>query len=131
MKKRFFGVKQPDFATVAARLLDQDGWHLFCSSYSGFLCEAIAIAARNKLIKEREMDQVNNSETLTSGIQSSGFGSQTSGASTLETIKETVADKLHAAASTIQQKARQNQENAVAGYAGQAAGWLDDAAEYV
>lgn len=76
------------------------------------------------------MDQVNSSESLTAG-QGAGFGSQSSGGSTLETIKETVADKLHAAASTIQQKAGQNQENAVAGYAGQAAGWLDNAAEYV
>ena len=77
------------------------------------------------------MDQMNSSETLTAGNQSSGFGPQSSGGSTLDTIKETVADKLHSAASTLQQKAGQNRENAVAGYAGQAAGWLDDAAEYV
>lgn len=77
------------------------------------------------------MDQVNNSETLTTGNQSSSFGLQSGDASTLDTIKETVANKLHAAASTIQQKAGQSQDNAVAGYAGQAAGWLDDAAEYV
>jgi len=77
------------------------------------------------------MDQTNSSESLTAGNRTSSFGSQTSGASTLDTIKETVADKLHAAASTIQQKAGQNRESPVAGYAGQAAGWLDDAAEYV
>lgn len=77
------------------------------------------------------MDQMNSSETLTTGNKSPGFGSQSSGASTLDTIKDTVANKLHAAASTIQQKAGQNQESPVAGYAGQAAGWLDDAAEYV
>jgi ElaB/YqjD/DUF883 family membrane-anchored ribosome-binding protein len=77
------------------------------------------------------MDQMNRSETLTTGNQSSSFGSQSTAGSKLDTIKETVADKLHAAASTIQQKAGENQQNAVAGYAGQAAGWLDDAAEYV
>ena len=78
------------------------------------------------------MDQANSNESLIAGKQSSGFGSQSSTASTLDTIKGTVADKLHAAATTIQQKAGQSQENAVvAGYAGQAAGWLDDAAEYV
>ena len=77
------------------------------------------------------MDQTNSSEFLTAGNQSSSFGSQTSGASKLDIIKETVADKLHAAATTIHQKAGQNQESPVAGYAGQAAGWLDDAAEYV
>lgn len=77
------------------------------------------------------MDQMNSSETLTTSNQSSSFGSQSSGASMLDTIKETVAGKLQAAATTIQQKAGENQESPVAGYAGQAAGWLDDAAGYV
>lgn len=77
------------------------------------------------------MDQVNGSESLIPGETSRGFESQPAGSSTFDIVKETVADKLHAAASTIQQKAGQNQENAVAGYAGQAAGWLDDAADYV
>ena len=77
------------------------------------------------------MDQM-NSESLTADRETSSFGSKsTSGSSTLETIKDTVADKLHAAAGAIQQKADQNQNNPAAGYAGQAAGWLDDAAEYV
>jgi len=77
------------------------------------------------------MDQM-KSESLTPDIQTSGFGSQsTSGSSTLETIKDTVADKLHAAAGVIQQKAGQNEDSPVAGYAGQAAGWLDNAADYV
>ncbi|MEK6299255.1 MAG: DUF883 C-terminal domain-containing protein [Acidobacteriota bacterium] len=76
------------------------------------------------------MDPMNRSETA--GKEVSSYGSpSTSGVSTLDTIKDTVADKLHAVAGAIQQKAGQNQENAVAGYAGQAAGWLDDAAEYV
>lgn len=78
------------------------------------------------------MDQMNRSDSLTAGKEISSYGSQsTSGVSTLDTIKDTVAEKLHAVAGAIQQKAGQNQENAVAGYAGQAAGWLDDAAEYV
>lgn len=78
------------------------------------------------------MDPMNRSESLTAGKEISSYGSpSTGGVSTLDTIKDTVADKLHAVAGAIQQKAGQNQENAVAGYAGQAAGWLDDAAEYV
>ena len=78
------------------------------------------------------MDQMNRNEGLTVDRGTSGFGSKTmSTSTTLETIKDTVADKLHAAAGTIQQKAAQSQENAIAGYAGHAAGWLDDAAEYV
>ena len=77
------------------------------------------------------MDQTKSSGSLTTGNQTSSFGSQPTGGSTLDTFKETVADKLHAAASTIQQKVGENQESPVAGYAGQAAGWLDDAAEYV
>lgn len=80
---------------------------------------------------DHDINQMNSSEALTTGNQRSGFGSQSTAGSTLETIKETVADKLHAAASTIQQKVGENQESPVAGYAGQAAGWLDDAAEYV
>ena len=78
------------------------------------------------------MDRMNSSESLTADRQTSSFGSQsTSGGSTWETIKDTVADKLHAAAGVIQQKAGQNEDSPVAGYAGQASGWLDDAAEYV
>lgn len=77
------------------------------------------------------MDQT-NSETEIAERETPGFGSRsTSGGSAFETIKDTVADKLHAAAGAIQQKADQNQNNAAAGYAGQTAAWLDDAAEYV
>jgi len=75
------------------------------------------------------MDQTTRDESLTAADRI-GFGSQSRG-STLETIKETVADKLHAAASVIQERAEKNHETAAAGYATQAAGWLDDAAEYV
>ena len=78
------------------------------------------------------MDQMSRSEGLTADKENSSFGSESMRSSaTLETIKDTVADKLHAAAGAIQQKAVQNQENAMAGYAAQAAGWLDEAAEYV
>ncbi len=77
------------------------------------------------------MDQMNSNEGLTTTGQAPAFDSQSSGGSTLDTIKENVADKLHAAANTIQQKAAQNQSNPAAAYAGQAAGWLDGAADYV
>lgn len=76
------------------------------------------------------MDQMNRSENLGPGKQSFRSGSA-SGSSTLDTIKDKVADKLHAAAGAIQQKAGQSQGNQAAGYASQAAGWLDDAAEYI
>jgi ElaB/YqjD/DUF883 family membrane-anchored ribosome-binding protein len=65
------------------------------------------------------MDQMNNRDSLTAGIE--GYGSQSASGVSLDTIKDTVADKLHAVAGAVQQKAGQNQ----------AAGWLDDAAEYV
>ncbi len=78
------------------------------------------------------MDQMSDSKVLSGDKETFSFGSESMRSNaTLETIKDTVADKMHAAASAIQQKAAQNQENAIAGYAGQAAGWLDDAAEYV
>jgi len=78
------------------------------------------------------MDQMNNSNSLT-GNEDFRYGSQggsTSAGGSLDTIKEAVADKLHAAAGAIQQKAGQNQQDQ-GGYIGQAAGWLDNAAEYV
>lgn len=80
------------------------------------------------------MVQINGSDSFATGTEISRGGSQsTSSVSSLDAIKDTVADKLHAVAGAIHQKTGpgQNQENAVAGYAGQAAGWLDDAAEYV
>ena len=78
------------------------------------------------------MDQMSDSEGLAGDKETLSFRSESMRSNaTLETIKDSVADKMHAAAGAIQQKAAQNQENAMAGYAGQAAGWLDDAAEYV
>jgi ElaB/YqjD/DUF883 family membrane-anchored ribosome-binding protein len=74
------------------------------------------------------MDQMNRDSFTAGGL---GYGSQSASAVSLDTIKDTVADKLHAVAGAIQQKAGQNPEVAGAGYAGQAAGWLDDAAGYV
>ena len=56
---------------------------------------------------------------------------QTSQTTTLDTIKDTVANKLHAAAGVIQQKASQSPNTTAGSYAGQAANWLGDAAEYV
>ena len=75
------------------------------------------------------MDQTNDNQSLT---PVSDFAPKAPGAnSTFEVIKHTVADKLHTAADIVQQKVEQNQGTAVAGYASQASGWLDDAAEYV
>lgn len=56
---------------------------------------------------------------------------QPSQTSTLDTIKDTVASKLHAAAGVIQQKASESPNTTAGSYAGQAANWLDDAAGYV
>ena len=53
------------------------------------------------------------------------------GKSTVESVKNKVADKLHSAADIIEKKVEQNQENPVADYASQASAWLDDAADYV
>lgn len=75
---------------------------------------------------------MNHSETLTEGQQTYNFRSEPTGrGSTLESVKDAVSDKLHAAAGVIQQKAGQNEGSPVSDYAGMAAGWLDDAAEYV
>jgi ElaB/YqjD/DUF883 family membrane-anchored ribosome-binding protein len=51
--------------------------------------------------------------------------------STLESMKSTVADKLHNVADIIDKKVEQNRGSAVAGYAKNASDWLDNAAEYV
>jgi len=78
------------------------------------------------------MDQMYRGDGLINGKESSSHGSpSTSVGSALDTIKDTVADKLQSAAGAIQQKAAQNQASPVAGYAGQAAGLLHDAADYV
>ena len=78
------------------------------------------------------MIQINDTESLTGGTEASRFGFQSrSSNSTFDTFKDTVAEKLHSAAGAIQDKAGQNPNNAVAGYASQAAGFLDGAAEYV
>jgi ElaB/YqjD/DUF883 family membrane-anchored ribosome-binding protein len=85
-----------------------------------------------ELIKERVMDDLNDTESMLGRPESSrlGFQPRTSN-STLDTVKETVAEKLHVAAGAIQDKAGQNPDNPVSSYASQAAGFLDDAANYV
>jgi hypothetical protein len=80
--------------------------------------------------RRSDMDQINRDSSFTAGNEESRYGSQASGVS-LDTIKDTVADKLHAVATAIQQKPGQNQEDRSTGYIGQAAGWLDNAADYV
>ena len=78
------------------------------------------------------MNQTNRTDSLTEGQSIANLGSEEkSGSTALETFKDDVAGKLHAAADVIQQKASQNQSSPAAAYAGQAARWLDGAAEYV
>ena len=69
------------------------------------------------------MDQMKRSGSVSPG--------NPSGSSTLETIKDTVADRLNAGAGIIRQKVEQTQDDALAGFAGQASAWLDSAADYV
>jgi ElaB/YqjD/DUF883 family membrane-anchored ribosome-binding protein len=74
--------------------------------------------------------ETNNAESLTSVRDTSRYGSSPrSGNSTLDNIKTTVADKLKSAAQTLGAKSGQN--TAVSQYAGQASGWLNNAADYV
>ncbi|HKA23000.1 MAG TPA: DUF883 C-terminal domain-containing protein [Blastocatellia bacterium] len=63
------------------------------------------------------------------GISSTGSSLQDS--STFDDVKQRVADKLHAAAQTIQSKAAENQQSQLAGYANTAAEWLDDTSTYI
>ena len=78
------------------------------------------------------MDQSNRSYGVDDRRQlDSGFGSEATGVSTVETLKDTVAGKLQAAATAIQNNVGQNQNSTLAKYGGQAANWLDGAADYV
>ena len=77
------------------------------------------------------MAGINQSERLTAGNENTSFEASSGGNSALDRVKETVAEKLHAAAGAIHQRAEQNQENAASAYAGQAAAWLDSASDYV
>lgn len=78
------------------------------------------------------MDQMNRTDGLATDEQLSDFRREpTNASSTLDTFKDGVADKLHAAAGIIHEKAGQNQNSTTAAYASQAANWLDDAAGYV
>lgn len=72
------------------------------------------------------MQQVNRSEDLT---LSPGTTQAHNSGSTFNNIKTTVAEKLHSAATAIRQKGGQNE--ATAGYAGQASDLLNTAADYV
>ena len=76
------------------------------------------------------MDQINNNESLTPVQNRSGQEPQSpSGASKFDNIKSTVADKLKSAATALKAKGEQNTN--VSGYASQASGWLEGAADYV
>ena len=74
--------------------------------------------------------ETNNTDTLTPVQNTSRYGSTPRGGnSTLDNIKTTVADKLKSAAQTLSEKSGQN--TTVSQYAGQASGWLNNAADYV
>lgn len=78
------------------------------------------------------MDQINDSDGFAAGTKIARDSSpSTTNVSSLDAIKDTVADKLHAVAGAIQQRAGQDQGSGISSYAGRASGWLDDAAEYV
>ena len=77
------------------------------------------------------MDQSNRSYGVDRRELDSDFRSEPSRASTVDTLKDTVAGKLQSAASAIQRNAGQNKNPTLSKYAGQAASWLDDAAGYV
>lgn len=78
------------------------------------------------------MDQANRGDGVEGRRRlDSGFGSEATGVSTGETLKDTVAGKLQAAATAIQKNLGQNQNATLAKYGGQAANWLDGAADYV
>jgi ElaB/YqjD/DUF883 family membrane-anchored ribosome-binding protein len=74
--------------------------------------------------------EINNTESLTPVRDTSQYGTSPGGGkSTLNNIKATVADKLKSAAQTLGQKS--GQDSTVSQYAGQASGWLNNAADYV
>jgi ElaB/YqjD/DUF883 family membrane-anchored ribosome-binding protein len=74
------------------------------------------------------MDQTNNPQSMT--LETTTNRTEPRNAeSKLDTIKNTVADKLHSAASAVRQKAEG--QGTGANYAGKAATFLDDAAGYV
>ena len=76
------------------------------------------------------MDQINDNESLTPvQNRSSNEPQSMSGGSKFDNIKSTVADKLKSAAQTLKAKGEQNTN--VSGYASQASGWLEGAADYV
>jgi hypothetical protein len=74
--------------------------------------------------------ETTNSESLTPVRDTSRYGtSPGGGSSTLDNIKTTVADKLKSAAQALGEKG--GQDSTVSQYAGQASGWLNNAADYV
>lgn len=76
------------------------------------------------------MDQIHNTEGLTSVRDTYENKPQSSsGNSTFNNFKSTVADKLKTAAETLKGKAAQN--SSTSNYAQQASGWLEGAADYV
>jgi ElaB/YqjD/DUF883 family membrane-anchored ribosome-binding protein len=76
------------------------------------------------------MQRIDDTDPLT-GEKTTGLEPQDrTKKSTLDTVKNTVAEKLHSAAGALKQRAGQ-QQGAMSGYADKASTWLDDAAGYV
>jgi hypothetical protein len=76
------------------------------------------------------MKEMNDTESLTPVRDTSDYGTQSRGGnSTLDNIKNTVAEKLKTASEAL--KGRAGQNTPVSGYASQASGWLAGAADYV
>lgn len=75
------------------------------------------------------MEQLNNTEGLASPRASIDFESGPGRNATLDNIKAKVATGLKSAAASLRQKAPQT--GPMSGYASQASGWLDNAADYV
>jgi len=74
-----------------------------------------------------------NTESLTPVHDTSRFEAQSSAnPSTLDQLKDTVADKLKSASSALKEKAARAEPNSsVASYADKASGWLGGASDYV
>jgi CHASE3 domain sensor protein len=85
---------------------------------------------RKKIIEGASMERITDTEPLTSEKTTNLETTNRANRSTLDNVKNTIAEKLHGAAGTLKQRAGQ-QQGAMSGYADKAATFLDDAAGYV
>lgn len=79
------------------------------------------------------MDKTENINPIRSPARGERGSKGRGGSFTFDTIKELVADKLHKAASALQEQAGQRGEpnSAIAGYGQQGADWLDRTGDYI